>query len=198
MKIIGLLGLAIVVALASAPASAAIVFDYATTGCFGTSCAPVTNPANYNDLSFSGGTYSNVSAGNNVSFGSFNLGGGKATYDSTFELDIVFSAPAATPGSLGGNFFDAAITGKVRNDNNGSVTINFDNTPHTFNYNGGSFTVSVNDLTIDLGDPTLKGAIALTAAVPEPSTWAMMILGFAGVGFLGYRRRNQGYGFRLA
>jgi len=31
----------------------------------------------------------------------------------------------------------------------------------------------------------------LTAAVPEPSTWAMMILGFAGVGFMAYRRRNQ-------
>lgn len=28
------------------------------------------------------------------------------------------------------------------------------------------------------------------AAVPEPSTWAMMILGFAGVGFLAYRRRK--------
>jgi hypothetical protein len=26
--------------------------------------------------------------------------------------------------------------------------------------------------------------------VPEPSTWAMMILGFAGVGFMAYRRRN--------
>jgi hypothetical protein len=30
-----------------------------------------------------------------------------------------------------------------------------------------------------------------TAAVPEASTWAMMILGFAGVGFMAYRRRNQ-------
>lgn len=29
------------------------------------------------------------------------------------------------------------------------------------------------------------------SAVPEPSTWALMILGFAGVGFLVYRRRNQ-------
>jgi hypothetical protein len=28
------------------------------------------------------------------------------------------------------------------------------------------------------------------AAVPEPSTWAMMVLGFVGVGFLAYRRRN--------
>lgn len=30
------------------------------------------------------------------------------------------------------------------------------------------------------------------AAVPEPSTWAMMILGFAGVGFIAYRRRQNG------
>jgi hypothetical protein len=27
------------------------------------------------------------------------------------------------------------------------------------------------------------------SAVPEPSTWAMMILGFAGVGFMAYRRK---------
>jgi hypothetical protein len=33
-------------------------------------------------------------------------------------------------------------------------------------------------------------AIAVQA-VPEPSTWAMMILGFAGVGFLAYRRGRK-------
>jgi hypothetical protein len=32
---------------------------------------------------------------------------------------------------------------------------------------------------------------ALQAAVPEPSTWAMMIAGFAGVGFMAYRRRPK-------
>ena len=32
-------------------------------------------------------------------------------------------------------------------------------------------------------------------AVPEPSTWAMMLLGFAGVGFMAYRRKQA---FRLA
>jgi len=31
----------------------------------------------------------------------------------------------------------------------------------------------------------------LVAGVPEPSTWAMMILGFAGIGFLAYRRRSK-------
>lgn len=33
-------------------------------------------------------------------------------------------------------------------------------------------------------------SLNVTSAVPEPSTWAMMILGFAGVGFLAYRRRK--------
>lgn len=33
--------------------------------------------------------------------------------------------------------------------------------------------------------------IAISAAVPEPATWAMMILGFLGVGYLSYRRRNR-------
>jgi hypothetical protein len=44
---------------------------------------------------------------------------------------------------------------------------------------GGSFTSTMNIYAV------------FTAAVPEPSTWAMMILGFAGVGFMAYRRRNQ-------
>jgi hypothetical protein len=37
---------------------------------------------------------------------------------------------------------------------------------------------------------------ALAPAVPEASTWAMMILGFMGVGFMAYRRKSQGH-FRL-
>lgn len=32
---------------------------------------------------------------------------------------------------------------------------------------------------------------AFPTAVPEPSTWAMMILGFAGVGFMAYRRKSK-------
>jgi choice-of-anchor A domain-containing protein len=31
-----------------------------------------------------------------------------------------------------------------------------------------------------------------TAAVPEPSTWAMLLAGFAGLGFLGWRRARKG------
>jgi hypothetical protein len=38
----------------------------------------------------------------------------------------------------------------------------------------------------------IQGQVTGVAAVPEPSTWAMMILGFAGVGFMGYRRTRKG------
>jgi hypothetical protein len=31
----------------------------------------------------------------------------------------------------------------------------------------------------------------ITGGVPEPSTWAMMILGFAGLGFMAYRRKSK-------
>jgi Protein of unknown function (DUF642)/PEP-CTERM motif len=31
-------------------------------------------------------------------------------------------------------------------------------------------------------------AVSVSSAVPEPSTWAMMLLGFGGIGFAGYRR----------
>ena len=34
-------------------------------------------------------------------------------------------------------------------------------------------------------------ALLTVTAVPEPSTWAMMILGFAGVGFMAYRQRKS-------
>lgn len=40
--------------------------------------------------------------------------------------------------------------------------------------------------------------LTLAAAAPEPSTWAMMILGFLGVGFMAYRRKQNGPALRLS
>jgi hypothetical protein len=31
----------------------------------------------------------------------------------------------------------------------------------------------------------------VTSGVPEPSTWAMMMLGFAGLGYVAYRRARE-------
>jgi hypothetical protein len=46
-----------------------------------------------------------------------------------------------------------------------------------------------------LGGVTFDGTVA--SPVPQPSTWAMMILGFFGVGFLAYRRKDK-MAFRIA
>jgi hypothetical protein len=49
--------------------------------------------------------------------------------------------------------------------------------------NPGTFSSYQFDHDFRFEDTTIGG-------VPEPSTWAMMMLGFAGVGFLAYRRRK--------
>src|SRR6202453_869072 len=41
-------------------------------------------------------------------------------------------------------------------------------------------------------DSSILGNAFSVAAVPEPSTWAMMLLGFVGLGFLGYRKACKG------
>src|SRR5438270_11277851 len=53
------------------------------------------------------------------------------------------------------------------------------------------------DFTIDLKGPVAQADAVFIAvgtpisAVPEAATWTMMILGFFGVGFLAYRRKNR-------
>jgi hypothetical protein len=44
-----------------------------------------------------------------------------------------------------------------------------------------------------------SGTFNLTvSAVPEPSTWAMLLIGFAGVGFMAYRRKQNGVALTVA
>jgi hypothetical protein len=52
---------------------------------------------------------------------------------------------------------------------------------------GSSFATSAGTLVIG----SLSGDATFTATIPEPSTWAMMLLGFAGLGFAGYRRSRK-------
>ena len=70
-----------------------------------------------------------------------------------------------------------------------------------FSINGVSENLG-DDGVINLGDlgPNIdltftgSGVFVVGGVVPEPSTWAMMLLGFAGLGFAGYRasRRSDG------
>jgi PEP-CTERM motif len=65
---------------------------------------------------------------------------------------------------------------------------------------GGAVLFSADDKLIDGTFSLDAGAerVTIAAAVPEPTTWAMMLLGFAGIGFTAYRRKRNGTAFRLA
>ena len=67
--------------------------------------------------------------------------------------------------------------------------------------NGASYYISANN-----GGPTASGPGAgdgqyydwlggksQIASAPEPSTWAMMLVGFAGLGYAGYRRARRSH-----
>ncbi|HLL27600.1 MAG TPA: PEPxxWA-CTERM sorting domain-containing protein [Xanthobacteraceae bacterium] len=61
-------------------------------------------------------------------------------------------------------------------------TINSDNSVR----NGTNFASAViNDL------PGTWSEKTISSGVPEPSTWAMMLIGFAGIGLLAYRRSRK-------
>jgi hypothetical protein len=186
MRIIGLLGLLGAAFLASTPAEA-VTFVGTTDGCFGTSCSPGAS-GTLDNLTFNNASFNQTSL-TLSDLGTFTLKNGTATYSSPFDLVVNFTSPSGTSSSP---TFTANISGTITGSN-GTVNINFDNTPQSYSYNGGTFTLSVNDInnlapsgpgtTVDI-----TGQIVL--GVPEPTTWAMMILGFVGVGLLAYRRKT--------
>lgn len=55
----------------------------------------------------------------------------------------------------------------------------------------GTFLILQSSGSINTGGSLNVESVTVSSSVPEPSTWAMMVLGFAGVGFVVYRRRNQ-------
>jgi hypothetical protein len=96
---------------------------------------------------------------------------------------------------------DNAADGTINPVDGSTVT---DGNPFAGYHCGGAYCL------VGPGDPTnlnpanldtivpIDVSVTLASAVPEPSTWAMMILGFCGVGFMAYRRKQNGSAFRLA
>jgi PEP-CTERM motif len=108
-------------------------------------------------------------------------------FDVNTNKGALFTDSSATRGSSG--LGDAIMGNGYQNSEN----LNF-----SFLKNSLFFDATVSDtfnISLTVYDGTTNQALAFVSeqvnAVPEPSTWAMMILGFAGVGFMAYRRRDQ-------
>jgi hypothetical protein len=72
---------------------------------------------------------------------------------------------------------------------------------HTGTFATAGTVISIQELTIvgdvfpvrfDFAIDNVKFDAPVAGGVPEPSTWAMMILGFGGIGFMAYRRKQNG------
>ena len=195
--VLGVLG---ATALVGASAANAVEFVGSTLGCFGTGCTPL-SASSYNGLTFNSGSFDqNTSAGGFAGIGSGNtdtLGlvsqnGSLFNYTGTaFSLLVNFTAPA---GVTGGTTYQALLTGDVSGANNGGVHFSFTNPAQAFTFPGGTFTLTVDNFTVsgtDVNTPITGFIQAAVTGVPEPATWAMMLLGFGGVGFAMRRRRSS-------
>jgi hypothetical protein len=203
MKMTRLLSFAaLAVTLISAPAKAEVSFAGTTAGCFGVGCSLFAATATTGGLTFTSGTFSGTTSNGILNLGSdvvdnygvFNLSTLTTTYNIPFTLQVNFTQPTgvAPPGPTFSSLVTGSVTGTA-----GGVFIDFNSTPQSFTSSSGPFTFFVNDLSVNAaGVNNISGNIV--AAIPEPSTWAMMILGFFGVGFMAYRRKGQGHQLRLA
>ena len=184
-------------ALATTSAANATSFVGTTGGCFGTACSPVSGTVSLpgTGLSYTSGGFnqsdSNGFLGIGSGNGTDNLGtftllptAGTTNFNNPFTLLVNFTSP----GALSGTYFGTVI-GSVTDSNAGGIQVNFDNTPHTFGSGAGAFTLTVNDTAVSNDGIAAPVTGFIRTAVPEPATWAMMLLGFAGIGFAMRRRR---------
>ena len=116
---------------------------------------------------------------------------------------------SVNPGSLAGTHSLLTITGPggslafnpiIIGDNTpigGPLYQNSENLGFAFlggpiNFNPNASGIYTFDLKLLSANNDVLGDVSIQVnAVPEPSTWAMLILGFAGIGFMAYRRKMR-------
>jgi hypothetical protein len=119
-------------------------------------------------------------------------------YQVTFHLDSASLISGVWAADNGGLVYDnGSSTGVYLYTTENGLASNY-NSLSNFSFIG---TAGSNLLTFYITDGGPPSAFAFdvetVAPVPEASTWGMMILGFAGIGLLAYRRRNN-VAFRIA
>jgi hypothetical protein len=144
--------------------------------------------------------------------GAINLGSEATSVD--LSLSTAFTQPGSLP-TVTSTFTLGLVTTPNTSDPLASadyVNLPTSFVPTVFNIGGTDYTVELTGFQNVVGDGFLasnssqlhveEGLSAhadlyaevtsqIPSGVPEPSTWAMMLLGFAGVGFMAYRRNSK-------
>ena len=190
-------------AMASTAAGAATTFSGGASGCFQvggvgpctTTDAGLTfigSTATFSQTTDASGFAGIGGALNN--FGTITLTPDGHSYSGDlFSLLITFTAPPGT----GSGAFTANLLGSLTSNGVGGLQISFlTPTIQVSNGSGGFYTLHVNDVAFSgsLGpnETVLRQDISgyILAPVPEPATWALMLLGFGGIGMAMRRRRR--------
>ena len=130
-------------------------------------------------------SYSGVSQGASISFSSslFSPLVSGQQYDLTFYVEgraYQGGTPYSVDIGVGTNSFGAPVTTNWTKE---SIIFTAGATADPISFNVAP--QSNSDISIGLDKISIS-------AIPEPSTWAMIVLGFFGVGFMAYRRRAYG------
>ena len=119
------------------------------------------------------------------------LGSSKAF--ATITEDVKFAGTATKFGLYWGsadtyNTLTFLLNGVSVGSFNGSVVGTANKSGNTNMSGYVNFTGAYNEITLKTTQPNFEVDNLAVGGIPEPSTWAMMLLGFGGLGFLMYRR----------
>lgn len=143
-----------------------------------------------------------LSPASTFNLGTFTLTGDPATYTgNTFAIHMTFSFSNALDLDIEGSFpqfptFPATLIGSVQGSSQGSLTIDFNNSPVVFSVslNGNVFhvfSITLQDIVIQPGQTvSIIGAVNHISPVPEPATLLMLTSGLAALGTAVRKRRK--------
>jgi hypothetical protein len=131
----------------------------------------------------------------------FGFGGVGSSFSTDFQFTVSQTVDfKVTDGYLDGDQFAISINGgpstntSVPTNDGTQLGSNFDAAFASPLFSHGSYILGPGTYdvtgTVVLSPYGSGGAAAQLSAVPEASTWVMMLAGFAGLGFIGYRRNK--------
>jgi len=142
---------------------------------------------------FTGAAYQGTQYLDLVGFGS--TGGVSQTFTTvagrTYDLFFAFSNNPGSTSSAAAAFTIAGLSGEVSHSGAALSDLNWSTYKTTFVATSYTSTLAFTNTVGGNNGGLLLDSVSVSSGVPEPSTWAMMLLGLAGLGYFSVRRGKK-------